>query len=145
MARNSDRTLTNRVDRWLDYVFFAGMEVTVLVLPVLWWLLVAAHPAEVSLSAMTTLTVASAAVGTFRGGYVDVGSWPTPGNLGTLPIRSAYYSLVLGVATFVGVQVQLFSGSPWPGIGVPALLAWIALLPLPRVLRGLEAVARVEV
>lgn len=144
MCENSDRTLTQRVDRFLDHAFFAAMEVNVLAIPVLWFLVVAAHPVQVSLSAMTTLVVASAAVGTFRGRYVDVGRWPRPGHLATLPIRSAYYGLVVALATYVGVQAQLFTGSPWPGIGVPSVLSIAVLLPFPWLLARLERLAKVD-
>lgn len=144
MGKNTGRTLIQRVDRWLDYTFFAAMEVNVLVVPVLWFLVVAAHPAEVSLSALTTLAVASVTVGTFRGGYVDVGWWPKPGHLATLPVRSAYYGLVVGVATYVGVHAQLLTGSPWPGIGVPAVVSVAVLVPFPRVLSCFERLAQVD-
>lgn len=144
MGEHSGRTLVQRVDRWLDYTFFAAMEVNVLAIPVLWFLVVAAHPAQVSLSAMTTLVVTSAAVGTFRGQYVDVGWWPKPGHLATLPVRAAYYGAVVALATWVGVQVQLFAGSPWPGIGVPTVLSVVVLLPFPWFLTRLERLAKVD-
>jgi hypothetical protein len=144
VGENSKRTLIQRVDRWLDHTFFAAMEVNVLVIPVLWLLLVAANPAEVSLSAMTTLAVASVAVGTLRGRYVDVGWWPKPGHLATLPLRTAYYGGVVGLATWVGVQVQLFTGSPWPGIGVPAVVSVAVLLPFPWLLGRFERLAKTD-
>lgn len=144
MAESSKLTLLQRFDRWLDHTFFAAMEVNVLVLPVLWFLLVAAHPAEVSLSAMTALVVASVAVGTFRGRYVDVGWWPKPGHFATLPLRAAYYGVVVGAATYVGVQAQLFTGSPWPGVGVPAVVSVAVLWPFPWVLGRIERLARTE-
>ena len=144
MGENSGRTLIQRVDRWLDYAFFAAMEVNVLAIPVLWLLVVAAHPAQVSLSAMTTLVATSVAVGTFRGRYVDVGWWPKPGHLGTLPVRAAYYGAVVALATWIGVQVQLFTGSPWPGIGVPTVLSVVVLLPFPWFLTRLERLATVD-
>jgi hypothetical protein len=133
-----------RVERFLDYTFFAAMEVNVLVIPVLWLLLVAAHPEEVSLSAMTTLVAASVVVGVFRGRYVDVGWWPRPGHLATLPLRSAYYGAVVGGATYVGVQAQLVTGSPWPGIGVPVVVSALVLLPFPWLLSRFERLARTE-
>ena len=144
VAENTGRTLLQRVDRWLDHTFFAAMEVNVLAIPVLWFLLVAAHPAAVSLSAMTTLAVASVAVGTFRGGYVDVGWWPKPGHLATLPVRAAYYGVVVALATWIGVQVQLATGSPWPGVGVPAVVSVGVLLPFPRFLSRFERLAQVD-
>jgi hypothetical protein len=133
-----------RVERFLDYAFFAAMEVNVLVIPVLWLLLLAAHPAEVSLSAMTTLTVASLVVGVFRGQYVDVGWWPRPGHLATLPVRAAYYGVVVGGATFVGVQAQLLTGSPWPGIGVPVVVSILVLVPFPWLLSRFETLSKAE-
>ena len=144
MAEGSNRTLMQRIDRYLDHTFFAAMEVNVLVIPVLWLLLVAAHPAEVSLSAMTTLAAASVAVGTLRGRYVDVGWWPKPGHLATLPVRAAYYGVVVGSATYVGVQAQLVTGSPWPGIGVPAVVSVLVLLPFPWFLSRFERLAKTQ-
>ena len=142
MAGGSKRTLIERVDRFLDCTFFAAMEVNVLVIPVLWLLVVAAHPVEVSLSAMTTLAAASVVVGTLRGGYVDVGWWPKPGHLGTLPVRAAYYGVVVGIATYVGVQAQLATGSPWPGVGVPVVVSALVLLPFPWFLSRFERLAK---
>lgn len=134
--------LTARIDRWLDHVFFGAMEVTVLVLPVLWFLLVAPNEVEVSLSAMTVLTVAPAVVGTFRGGYVDVGRWPRPGHFGSMPFRMAYYGSVVAVATFTGVQAQLVTGVWWLGIVVPTVVTVVTLAPFPRSLSGFRRAAR---
>ena len=133
-----------RIDRFLDYTFFAAMEVNVLVIPVLWLLLVAAHPEKVSLSAMTTLTAASVVVGAFRGRYVDVGWWPRPGHLATLPLRAAYYGVVVAGATYIGVQAQLFTGSQWPGIGVPIVVTVLVLLPFPWLLSRFEELAQTQ-
>jgi hypothetical protein len=144
VAEGSNRTLIGRIDRFLDYTFFAAMEVNVLVIPVLWLLLVAAHPAEVSLSAMTTLAAASVVVGILRGQYVDVGWWPKPGHLATLPVRAAYYGAVVAGATFVGVQAQLLTGSPWPGIGIPVVVSVLVLVPFPWLLARFETLARAE-
>jgi hypothetical protein len=133
-----------RIDRFLDYTFFAAMEVNVLVIPVLWLLLVAAHPEEVSLSAMTALAATSVVVGVFRGRYVDVGQWPKPGHLATLPLRAAYYGVVVAGATYIGVQVQLFTGSPWPGIGVPVVVSVLVLLPFPWLRSRFERLAQTQ-
>jgi hypothetical protein len=141
---NSKRTLLQRVDRWLDHTFFAAMEVNVLVIPVLWCLVVATNPVEVSLSAMAALAAASVAVGTFRGRYVDVGWWPKPGHLASLPGRAAYYGVVVALSTWVGVQVQLLTGSPWPGVGVPVVLSVAVLVPFPWLLTRFERLATVE-
>jgi hypothetical protein len=128
---------TARIDRWLEHFFFGLMEVLTLAIPTMWLLVAAPNHSAVSLSALVTLAVSSAAVGTFRGGYVDVGWWPRPGHLSTLPIRSAYYSLVLGAATWSGVQVQLATSSTWLGVVVPTLVTVVVLWPFPRLLRTL--------
>ena len=133
-----------RVDRFLDYTFFAAMEVNVLVIPVLWLLLAAAHPEEASLSAMTALTATSLLVGVFRGRYVDVGRWPKPGHLATLPLRAAYYGVVVAGATYLGMQAQLFTGSPWPGIGVPAVVSVLVLFPFPWLRSRFERLAQTQ-
>ncbi|WP_410767184.1 hypothetical protein [Haloferax sp. DFSO60] len=137
--------LTARVDRWLDQVFFAGWEISVLVIPTLWFLIFAEPPEAVSLSGITALITSSAAVGTFRGGYIDTGSWPRPGHLPSLPARSAYYSLVVGGSAMLGAMAQVELGSFWVGIVIPTVATILSLALVPRVLAQLQRVARVAV
>ncbi|MFK8213712.1 hypothetical protein [Haloferax volcanii] len=136
---------TKRVDRWLDRVFFAAWEVSVLAIPTLWFLLFATPRAAVSLSSRTALAASAVAVGTFRGGHVRTGSWPRPGHLPTLPIRSAYYSLVVGGTALLGAFAQTELGAFWPGVIVPAVVGVGALALLPLVLVGTERVARLTI
>ncbi|WP_396612348.1 hypothetical protein ACH9L7_03455 [Haloferax sp. S1W] len=135
----------NRVDRWLDQVFFAAWEVSVLVIPTLWFLLAATPHGAVSLSGLTALAVSAAAVGTFRGEYVSTGPWPRPGHLSTLPVRSAYYSLVVGGTSLLGAAAQVHLGTFWVGILVPAVVATGLLALLPAVVDAVERVARFTV
>ncbi|WP_416841146.1 hypothetical protein [Haloferax sp. DFSO52] len=132
-----------RVDRWLDQVFFAGWEVSVLVIPTLWLLLAATPPEAVSLSGLAALVASAAAVGTYRGEYVSTGTWPRPGHLPSLPVRSAYYSLVVGGASLLGAMAQVHVGSMWVGIVVPAVVGAAALALLPVVVDTVERAARV--
>ncbi|KAB1189249.1 MULTISPECIES: hypothetical protein [Haloferax] len=134
-----------RVDRWLDQVFFAAWEVSVLAIPILWMLLAATPPEAVSLSGLTALTVSAAAVGTYRGEYVSTGSWPRPGHLPTLPVRSAYYSLVVGGTSLLGAAAQVHFGWFWAGVIVPAVVVTGALALLPFVVEAVERVARLTV
>ncbi|SFR53752.1 hypothetical protein SAMN04487947_2065 [Halogeometricum rufum] len=144
MERGAASAAIRRVDRYLDLTFFAGMEISALVVPTLWMLL-AARPAEaVSLSAMTALCVSPFAVAAFRGGYVGDATWPSPGHFGTMPARSAYYSLVVAGATYLGVGAQLVWGSFVPGVLVPAVVCAAALSAMPRVLRTTARVARLS-
>ena len=145
MVRRRLSKATKRVDNWLDQVFFAAWEVSVLAIPTLWFLLFATPQEAISLSGLTALVVSAAAVGTFRGGYVATGSWPRPGHLTTLPIRSAYYSLVVGVTTLLGAAVQVEFGSAWAGIVVPAVVTIGALALVPVVVEQTRRIASVSV
>ncbi|UVE51916.1 hypothetical protein KU306_14145 [Haloferax larsenii] len=134
-----------RVDRWLDQVFFAAWEVSVLVIPTLWMLLAATPHEAVSLSGLTALGVSSLAVGTFRGEYVPTGSWPRPGHLSTLPVRSAYYSLVVGGTSLLGAAAQVHFETFWVGVLVPTVVATGSLSLLPAVVAAVERIARASV
>lgn len=138
MVRSALSAAMRRFDRFLDLTFFAGMELSTLTLPTLWFLLVAEPAEAVSLSALTALCASPVAVAVLRGGYVGAASWPSPGHLGTIPARSAYYSLVLGAATYLGVVVQLRWGSFLLGMAVPAGTCAVSLPALPRVLESLS-------
>jgi hypothetical protein len=138
------RGLNARLDRFLDYLFFGALEVCVLTLPVLLALLVATPPAAVSLSAMTALGAGSLTVAILRGGYVGDRDWPRPGEIGSLPGRSAYYSLVVGGSTYGGVQAQLLTGSALAGVGVSTVVAVALVALLPPALDGLMRASRAE-
>ncbi|WP_411966749.1 hypothetical protein [Haloferax sp. YSSS75] len=142
MARGVFTKTIKRVDHWLDQVFFAAWEVSVLVIPTLWLLLAATPPEAVSLSGLTALVASAAAVGTYRGQYVATGTWPRPGHLPTLPLRSAYYSLVVGGTSLLGAAAQVHSGWFWVGIVVPAIVVTGALALLPVVVQTVERTAR---
>lgn len=147
MVRRAVAGAIRRFDRFLDLTFFAGMEVSTLVLPTLWLLLFARPADAVSLSAMTALCVSPPAVAAFRGGYVGAAaaSWPSPGDFGTMPARSAYYSLVVAAATYLGVVVNLHVGAFVLGVVVPAAVCVAGLAALPRVLETLFLASRLSV
>ncbi|WP_224449501.1 hypothetical protein [Haloprofundus salilacus] len=133
---------SNRFERWLDFIFFAAMEVSFLVLPVLVLLLGVRPAGPASAAAMTSLSTTVVAVGSFRGRYLDVGAWPRVGQFRTMPIRSAYYGSVVGVGTYLGTAVYLRTGVGWTVVVVPAALSLLALAALPRFLDTLFRVAR---
>jgi len=145
LSHSRSGSVLARFERWLDFVFWAGMELSVLANPTLLLLLGARPPEAVALSALTTLVVGSAAIGTYRGGYVGSADWPRPGDLGTMAGRSAYYSVVVGAATYAGVEANVLTGIVWAGIAVPAVFAVLVLAPLPRVLDDLRDVSRRDV
>jgi hypothetical protein len=131
-----------RFDRYMDQTLFAGMEVSTLAMPALWCLLFARPAEAVSLSALAALCASPLAVAAFRGGYVGDARWPSPGHFGTLAGRSAYYCLVLGGATYLGVLTQLLWGSFALGILVPAAACAVALSALPRTFRAFARFSR---
>jgi hypothetical protein len=138
------RGLNARLDRFLDHLFFGALEVCVLSIPVLLMLLVATPPEAVSLSAMTSLSAASLTVALLRGGYVGSADWPRPGEVGSFPGRAAYYGLVVGGGTYVGVQAQLLTDAFWTGVLVPAVVVVGLVALLPPVLDGLMRASRAE-
>jgi hypothetical protein len=133
-----------RFDRFMDLTLFAGMEVSALAVPTLWFLLFARPAEAVALSALTALCATPLAVAAFRGGYVGGARWPTPGHLGTLAGRSAYYSLVVGGGTYLGVAANLRWESFALGVLVPAVACAVAVSALPRAFRAFARLSRLS-
>lgn len=121
----TERTLGERVERWLDHVFYAGAEVSLLAIPALVLLITVPDQWAVSLAGLATLGAATCAVAAFRGGYVDVGPWPRPGHLGTLPLRSAYYAGVVGGVTRLGARTLAWTGRGLDGVVVAVLVSTV--------------------
>jgi hypothetical protein len=127
-------------DRWIQDVFFAFGQTILLGWPML--LLVFQTPyvyEEVSLTAIVGFLAIVLALGTLRGGWVDVGKpWPLlsasvlGGRGGYLRAgrRAAYLSSALGLSAFGGGALYLSTGL-WPvgvAFAVVAGVATIALL-----------------
>jgi hypothetical protein len=134
-------------ERWLDHVFFAGLEISTLSIPALLVLLAATPRGPVSLAALTAIVVSTCAAGTFRGGWVDLGGrvtadeWPAPGDLYTMPFRSAYYSATIAGGAYLGAGAQVVSGSPALGMAVSTLVSIAAMAALPRAVGGVRSLA----
>ena len=96
-------------------VFFGVMELSFLSTPafaavaVLQW----HYPDAVSLSGLFAIGAGSVALAAFRGGRVDVGAWPRRGELSSLPLRVAYFSLVFLAASLGVALVVVTVGSYW--------------------------------
>ena len=96
-------------------VFFGVMELSFLSMPafaavaVLQW----HYPDAVSLSGLLAIGAGSVALAAFRGGRVDVGAWPRRGELSSLPLRVAYFSLVFLAASLGVALVVVTVGSYW--------------------------------
>src|SRR6056297_1287465 len=128
------------LERWLNHVFFAGLEVSMLSIPALVVLLAAEPPGPIALAALTAVGVSTCAAGTLRGPWADLGEWPAPGDLTTMPLRSAYYSATVA-ATYAGTAAHVALGVPLAGIAVSSLVSVAAMAALPRVVGRFRTLA----
>ncbi|WP_276279153.1 hypothetical protein [Halorussus caseinilyticus] len=128
-------------EEWLDSVFFAGLEISVLSIPALVALLYATPRGPVSLAALTAIAVSTCAAATLRGGWVELGDWPRPGDPYTVPARSAYYSATIAVASYLGAAAHVALGVPAAGIAVSTGVSLAAMVALPRAIGGFRSLA----
>lgn len=129
------------LERWLDSAFFAGLEIGVLSIPALVALLTATPEGPIALAALTAITASTCAAATFRGGWIDLGDWPRPGDPYTIPVRSAYYSATVAGASYAGATVNLDGSSPGVGIAVASVVSVAAMAVLPWVVGGVRSAA----
>lgn len=120
-------------ERWLDHVFFAGLEISILSIPALVALFLAAPKGPISLAGLTAVAAATCATATFRGGWVETGEWPRAGDPYTFPLRSAYYSATVAGAGYFGAVAHVRTGTPGVGVLVATVVSVAAMAALPRV------------
>ena len=123
-------------ERWLDHVFFAGLEISILSIPALVVLFFAAPKAPIALAGLTAIAAATFATATFRGGWVATGEWPRAGDPYTFPLRSAYYSATVAGAGYLGAAANVRTGVPGVGVLVATLVSVAAMAALPRAVAG---------
>ena len=99
----------------LEGVFFGAMELSFLSTPAFAAVAVLQrhHPDAVSLSGLFAIGAGAVALAAFRGGRADVGAWPRRGELSSLPLRVAYFSLVFLAASLGVALVVVTVGSYW--------------------------------
>ncbi|MFW5974261.1 MAG: hypothetical protein ACOCPZ_02640 [Natrialbaceae archaeon] len=108
--------IRNGVIAWLERVFFGGAELSVLSTPafVAVLLVQGRYPDAIPIAGLFAIATGSVGLALFRSGVVDVGGWPRRSELVTLPLRSAYFSLVfLAAAAGVGIVAVEVVGSLW--------------------------------
>lgn len=128
-------------ERWLDHVFFAGLELSILSIPALVALFLAAPKGPISLAGLTAVAAATGAAATFRGGWVETGEWPRAGDPYTVPLRSAYYSATIAAAGSLGAAAHLRTGAPGVGVLVATTVSVAAMAALPRVVAGVRSLS----
>lgn len=123
-----------RIDRWLEYVFYSGVELSALSTPALTFLLFGAPFSRdgVSIGGLVAVAMGTFALAVFRGNYVDVGEFPAIGGLTNLPFRIAYYNLLLGSVVTLGAYGWA-QGAPLLSVLVPASGMLLGMAVLPRV------------
>ncbi len=126
--------------RWLERVFFGGMELAFLSTPAFTAvaLLQSLYPDAVSLSGLLAIAAGSVALASFRGGRLDVGAWPRRGELSSLPLRVVYFSLVFLAASMGVAFLVVTVNSYWLVLlGAPVQMAGLAGFPtVYRVVHG---------
>ncbi|MFC4359057.1 hypothetical protein ACFO0N_13995 [Halobium salinum] len=144
MSLRTPGPLERRFERLLDYVFWCGMEVFLLSLPVTVLLLGAPYPMYVALAASVSLVTCTAGVAAVRGRYLglDPSGWPRFSDFHSLPFRAGYYGGAVATATFTGVEAALRVGAPWPLAVVSVAVATLALAALPQAFAATRRAAR---
>ena len=134
------RSLTGRVERWLEYVFYSGVELAVLASPALLVLLYwPAYDIDASsIAGLSTIAFGTAWLALFRGGYLPVGDYPRFGDFGSLPLRLGYYSSTVFAATWLGGLGWQLSGSLAAAALLPIGATWLAFAAFPRLHRSLQ-------
>jgi hypothetical protein len=135
-----------RFEHLLDYVFWCGVEVSVLTSPILFLLLWAPEPIYASLSASVGLLSCSVLLTLIRGGYLwfDDEGWPRMGDPYSLPFRTAHYGATIASGTYLGVAGAVGVGVPWLAVIAPVAVVWVGLTTLPRTLRTLRRLSQLS-
>ena len=134
------RGVAGRVERWLEYVFYSGVELAVLASPALLVLLYwPAYDIDASsIAGLSAIAFGTAWLALFRGGSLPVGEFPRLGDFGSLPLRLGYYSATVFAATWLGGLGWQLSGSLAAAALVPIGATWLAFASFPRLYRILQ-------
>lgn len=104
---------------WLEQVFFGVMELSFLSTPAFAVIVVAQelYPDAAPLAGLTAIAVGSIALALYRNEALDVGKWPRRGELGSLPLRVLYFSVLFFLATMGVAHVAVSAGMMWLTLG----------------------------
>lgn len=121
---------------WLERIFFGGMELSVLSTPAFAAVLVVQtrYPDAVPLAGLTAIAAGSLAIALFRAQAIDVGAWPRPSELTSLPLRVTYFS-VLFVLASVGVAAGAVAVGSWGLTAMGGVVQAAGLAAFPTVYR----------
>ena len=125
---------------WLERIFFAGVELSVLGTPgyLAVFLLQNQHPDAIPMAGLTALAVGCLSIAVFRHRTIDVGKWPRRGELSSAPLRVVYFSTLFFLASWGVGTAAMAIGSYWYtlGGGVAIALGMAAFPTVYRLIHG---------
>jgi len=100
---------------WLEEIFYAGVELSVLATPGFLAVFLTQHryPDAVPLAGLMALAVGYLSLAVFRQQTIDVGTWPRRGELTSSPLRFTYFSLLFFVSSYGVGAAAMTLGSYW--------------------------------
>lgn len=137
-ASATNRTVIQRIERWLEFVFYSGVELSVLGSPALLILLyfpfydIDAN----AIAGLSTIMFGTLWLAMFRGGYLPARDYPRLGNFSSVPLRTVYYSATVLGATWLGAFGWQVFGTLAVGFLLPIGVTWLAFAAFPFVWRG---------
>lgn len=138
---DSSTSLVRRFERFLEFVFYSGVELSVLgspaLLVLLYWPVYDIDPS--SMAGLSTIAFGTLWLAVFRGGYLPVDEYPRFGHVNSVPLRVSYYSATIYAATWLGAFGWLVSGSLAAAFFLPIGATWLAFAAFPKLWRGERA------
>lgn len=100
---------------WLEEIFFAGVELSVLATPgfLAVFLLQYQYPDAVPLAGLMALFVGYLSLAAFRQQTINVGKWPRRGELTSAPLRVLYFSVLYFLSSWGVGATAVSLGSYW--------------------------------
>ncbi|MCL9817939.1 hypothetical protein [Natronocalculus amylovorans] len=134
----STRSFTMRMERWLEYLFNSGVELSFLGTPGLVVLIYTPFFSidGISFAGLTAVGFGAFWLALFRGKYVDVGEYPGYGNFSSVPVRFVVYNTALIAGTYAGAYGWDANQSLLFAILFPVVITGVLMASLPRFTRG---------
>lgn len=132
---SGDASITARMERWLEYLFNSGVELSFLGsfgLLILFFTPPLLSVDGISFSGLVAIASGSTWLGLFRGGYIDIGTFPGYGNFASAPARFAIYNVALVGGTYAGAYWWDFQASLLFAIVFPVVITGVVIASVPR-------------
>jgi len=134
---DSSPSIVRRFERFLEYVFYSGVELSVLgspaLLVLLYWPVYDLDAS--SMAGLSTIVFGTLWLALFRG-YLPVGDYPRFGHFKSVPLRVGYYSATIYAATWLGAFGWQLSGTLAAAFFLPIGATWLAFGAFPKLWPG---------